>query len=181
MNAEVKVVGDEIEVAEKEPQPEINKDAEKLSEILDINILFGITGDGVRVPGKPGLYIPYTQPNKSGMIKMGRFMRDEFTWVKRERLIRMRGAVIFKGSWSEGSQDTITLAEAFDNLHEHYKGKPTGELLAGHQIEIMQIICPSYDPKKFKQYHAKKVIQFRYNILAGHQLHFRESIIYDWT
>lgn len=148
-----------FDVAVEEPQkkPPYKEGAVWLSESLNLNHLY-------RVKGHQGLFTPRRTPNKSGMIPMQGFMGTNQLIVKRTELEALGGAVIFKDSYTDKVQDTITLAEAFDNLQEHFDSKTTGDISILEKSSLKGIICPNYDWDKFKDYHAKKIIGW-YNII----------------
>jgi len=150
------VATQEAKVGEKAPKKApFRDDIEWLSETLNIDVMY-------RVRGRPGLYMPITKPNKSGLIRMIRFMSDEGCWVYNRVLEGLKGAVIY-----EMGGDTITLSEAFDNLQKHFDNKPSGELMMGVKEDLMNIICPGYDPDLFKGYHAKKIINWYNEIVSA--------------
>ena len=150
------VATQEAKVGEAEPKkPPFRDDIEWLSDTLNIDVMY-------RVRGRPGLYMPITKPNKSGLIRMIRFMSDEGCWVSAKALEGLANAVIYK---MDGS--TIALLEAFDNLQEHFDNKPSGELMMGVKEDLMNAICPGYDSDLFKGYHAKKIINWYNEIVLA--------------
>ena len=150
------VATQEAKVGEAEPKkPPFRDDIEWLSEVVEIDVLY-------RVKGYRGLFMPSTKPNKSGLIRMIRFMSDEGCWVHNRALEGLKGAVIYR----EGG-DTITLLEAFDNLQAHFDNKPSGELMMGVKEDLMNAICPGYDSDLFKGYHAKKIINWYNEIVLA--------------
>ena len=135
----------EPEIKKKEPFAE---GVEWISESVDLNTIF-------RVKGKSGIWVPITRPNRGGMLGMRRWMTDETITTHKSNLQTMNGAVIFK---KKGK--TITILEAFDNLQKHFNNNITGEIHTEDQEKIMEIICPKYDPRKFRDYHAKRIIEW---------------------
>ena len=145
------LITEETQVKETKKEP-LKEGVEWISECIDLKQLFGIKG-------RPGLYIPATRPNRSGLVRMQRLLSMEAYTVNQILLQALDGTVIFKDDMS-----TIGLAEAFDNLQKHCNN----ELHSGN-IDglIMHVICPDYDIDKFKLYHAKKVIQWYNEIVQA--------------
>lgn len=142
-------------------KPPYKEGQEWLSETIDTNILF-------RVKGKQGLYTPRTNPNKSNILKMVRFMDDETHWVKTNILEQIGGAVIYKAP-KDGKvhTETITLSDAFDNLQEYLDSQPVPEIYFTHQRGIMHFICPGYDEEQFLPRHATKVMKWYNEIITA--------------
>lgn len=149
---------EEIKAAEavkKPKKPPYAKGIDWLSESIDINVLY-------RIKGKQGLFMPITKPNKSNLIRMIRFMKDEAYTVNKSMLGGLGGAVIYK---SNGK--TITLLDAFDNLQKHFKNKSTGDIDPLDKRKTMDVICPGYHPDRFKDHHAKKIVMWYNEIITA--------------
>lgn len=138
----------------KPKKPPYAKGIDWLSESININILY-------RIKGKQGLFMLITKPNKSNLVRMIRFMKDEPYTVNKHHLVGLGRAIIYKAN-----RETITLSEAFDNLQKHFKNQPTGELTLWDRQDIMEVICPDYG-SEFKDYHAKKIIMWYNEIITA--------------
>ena len=117
-----------------------------------------------RVKGKQGIFMPAIKSNKSGLIRMIRFMSDEAYTVKTTSLEGLRGKIIYKVG------GTITLLEAFDNLQKEFNNQPTEDISWNFSLgeeSIMDIICLDYDAFRFKDYHAKKIIKWYDEIVSA--------------
>lgn len=144
------------EIKEAEPKkPPYAKGIDWLSESIDINVLY-------RIKGKQGLFMPITKSNKSNLVRMIRFMKDEAYMVNKYHLVGLGGAIIYKAN-----NETITLLDAFDNLQKHFKNQSTGDIDVLDKHDIMDIICPDYHTEKFKDYHAKKIIMWYNEIISA--------------
>ena len=126
-----------------------------LSESIDTNVMY-------RIKGRQGLFMPITKPNKAGLVRMLRFMSEEVYTVNKSLLSGLGGAIIYK---SNG--ETITLLDAFDNLQKYFKNKSTGDIDPLDKHKIMDIICPNYDPDRFRDYHAKKIVMWYNEIITA--------------
>jgi len=130
-----------------------------LSESIDIDSMY-------RVKGRPGLFIPITKPNKSGLVRMERFM-SRYTTIETHTvhistLQGLKGVVVYKRTG-----ETITLLEAFDNLQKEFKNQSAGNIDVWDKNNMMEVICPHYHPDKFKDYHAKKIIMWYNEIVSA--------------
>jgi len=126
---------------------------EVLSKVLDIDSM-------ARVHGMSGIYTTRTI-NSGQMILVTRFMTDESKPIAKHRIESLGDKMI----WSENG--VIKITEAFDNLQKHCKNKKTPDELTTEQLEFMMgIICPGYDPEKFKFYHAVKIIGWYNEIIT---------------
>lgn len=161
---EEKEIEKDVAVSTGEPKPPYKEGQEWLSEIIDTSTMY-------RVKGWQGLYTPRTLPSKSGIVKMVRFMSDETHWVSKKELQGLASAVIYKTILTDANgkkiRVAITLSEALDNLQEHFDSQPTGELSTAQKQDIMEIICPDYDETAFKDYHAKKIVQWYNEIITA--------------
>ncbi|KKN24446.1 hypothetical protein LCGC14_0894710 [marine sediment metagenome] len=148
---------EEIKAAEtvKEPKKPYAKGIDWLSESINIDVMY-------RIKGKQGIFMPITKPNKSDLVRMIRFMKDEAYTVGKSSLLSLGGAKIKK---LDGA--TITLSEAFDNLQKHFKNQSTGDIDSWDKQDIMEVICPNYYPYEFKDYHAKKIIVWYNEIVTA--------------
>ena len=149
---------EEIKEAEAKKKPQKRpyaKGIDWLSESIDTNVMY-------RIKGKQGLFMPVTKPNKANLIRMIRFMKDEAYTVNKSLLNGLGGAVIYK---LDGK--TITLLDAFDNLQKHFKNKSTGDIDPLGKYKTMDVICPNYDPDKFRDYHARKIVIWYNEIITA--------------
>ena len=137
-----------MDIETKEKKPQFKEGIDWISKVVAIETMY-------RIKGKQGLFMPITKPNKSGLISMIRFMSTERYTVNKSLLEGLRGVVIYTNS-----NKTIALTEAFDNLQNHFDNQPTGELDASGKDALMDVVCPDYDKDRFKDYHAKKIIQW---------------------
>ncbi len=126
-----------------------------LSESINIDVMY-------RIKGRQGLFTPVSRPNKSNLVRMVRFMKDEAYTVDKSILSGLRGAIIYKING-----ETITLLNAFDNLQKHFKNQSTGDIDSLDKKKTMDIICPGYRPDKFKDYHAKKIVTWYNEIVTA--------------
>ena len=141
-----------LKVIKKKPYA---KGVDWLSESIDTNVMY-------RIKGRQGLFMPITKPNKSNLVRMVRFMKDEAYTVNKAMLNGLKGAKIYKTNG-----ETITLLDAFDNLQKHFKNKSTGDIDSLDKNKTMDIICPGYRPDKFKDYHAKKIVTWYNEIVTA--------------
>lgn len=142
------------EPVKKEKKPYANG-IDWLSESIEIDVMY-------RIRGKQGIFMPVTRLNKGGLVRMVRFMLTEAYTVNKSKLSGLGGAIIYK---SNG--ETITLLDAFDNLQKHFKNQSTGDIDLFDKQDIMDVICPNYHPRKFKDYHAKKVVMWYNEIISA--------------
>ena len=141
-------------IEEEQEKPPFKIDGVQwLSETIEMNMLF-------RIKGKQGIFTPLINPNKAGMIRMERFMSTEAYTVHRLTLKALSGLVIYGDNG-----DTIALPEAFDNLREFFDN----EIISGgwDNPEMLLIICPNYDKDRFKNHHAKKIINWYNEIITA--------------
>lgn len=136
-------------------KPPYAEGIEWLSKSIDIEVMY-------RIKGKQGIFMPVSKPNKSGMIRMVRFMLDEAYTVNKFYLQGLSGSVIYKDNG-----ETISLLDAFDNLQKHFKNQSTGDLHLESKEDIMRIICPGFDENRFKDYHAKKIVTWYNEIISA--------------
>lgn len=149
---------EEIETLEKvtkTKKPLFKEGIEWLSEIIQTEVLY-------RIKGKQGLFTPVTKPNKGNLLRMVRFMSNEAYTVNKSLLEGLGSVAIY----TEHGKD-ITLSDAFDNLQKHFDNQPTGEIKTENKHLLMEIICPDYDHDRFKDYHAKKIIQWYNEIITA--------------
>ena len=148
-------------------KPPYAEGIEWLSENIDIEVMY-------RIKGKQGIFMPVSKPNKSGMIRMVRFMLDEAYTVNKFYLQGLSGSVIYKDNG-----ETSSLLDSFDNLQKHFKNQSTycKDLetstvekqmeLIGDKEDIMNVVCPDYDPYRFKDYHVLKIIKWYNEIISA--------------
>jgi len=153
-------LGPKVKKVEKKPEKKPYAEGiDWLSESIDIDVLF-------RVKGRQGIFTPTTKPNKSGLVRMQRFMSGftliEAYTVHSSILQGLGGVVIYKEN-----NETITLSEAFDNLQLQFKNQSTGDIDSWDKEDIMAIICPGYHVDKFRDYHAKKIIMWYNEIVSA--------------
>lgn len=146
---------EKAEAVKKPKKKPYAKGIDWLSESIDTNVLY-------RIKGRQGLFIPITKPNKSDLVRMVRFMKDEAYTVNKSLLSRLGKAVLYKCNG-----ETITLLDAFDNLQKHFKNKSTGDIDPLDKYDTMDIICPNYNSDKFKDYHAKKIVMWYNEIITA--------------
>jgi hypothetical protein len=138
----------------KKKKPPFKKDIEWLSDTINIASMYEIRG-------LQGLFMPKTETNKSGLVRMQPLSLGDAYTVNEKTLDPLATKVIYK---SNGK--AIILAEALDNLQKQFDNKPTGELDDG-TIDILKgAICPGYHPLKFKRHHAKKIISWYNEIIT---------------
>lgn len=104
-----------------------------------------------RVKGHKRLYFPITKPQKNGVLILQEFLREHRVTIHIREIQRLGGTVFFLNTG-----ETIELPAVFDNLYT----KSIDELLPLTIPKLMDVMVPDYDPDRFKEYHAKKVIEW---------------------
>ena len=136
----------EVEATKKPKRRPYAKGIDWLSESIDTNVMY-------RMKGRHGIFMPISKRNKSDLIRMARFMADEAYTVNKSLLEGLGGAIIYK---KDGK--SISLSEAFDNLQKYFKNQKSGNIDLLDKADIMIVICPGYDPDRFRDYHARKIV-----------------------
>ncbi len=138
---------------------------EEEKEILEIGF-----GDEInfyelfRVKSKKGLYCLNSKVNQAGMVNMMGFldMSKKFT-VHNSNLICL-GQLVFN---TYAGNDDININQVFNNLFDKF-----GEA----EVKEYQLadLVPNYDEDKFKDYHAKQVVEW-YNEIVSKLKIFKED------
>lgn len=153
-NSEKEIIDSPIQIAEPTivPSAEDVKRAIRertFGESINFNSLY-------RVKGRRFLWMPLMgKAMKNGMIGMIELGVDNPISVHKDDCECLADFVFYK---TDGSK--IRMAQVFDNLEkvslEELKGK--------NDLELMQIMCPDYNPDLFKPYHGEKVISWYFEI-----------------
>lgn len=139
---------------EKEQAPEVveNIDAEEDEPLFGKAIAFNTI---FRLKGKKGLWYPITSPNKAKMVGFRELLGTATATVNLKNCQCLNDFVIYK---NDGS--TIKLSDAFDNLVWLGKSLAVNDIKSVPNDQLMTAICPDYDADRFKDYHAKKIVDW---------------------
>ena len=123
-----------------------------------------------RIKGAPGLWVPNSVPNANKILQAKRYLRVQTCTVHLSKMQQLTNALIYD---NEGG--AVPLPWALDNLQEHFKSETTGDLKVEDKEKLMEIICPNYDKKHFKDYHAMKIIKWYNEIIYSLNEHKKDA------
>jgi hypothetical protein len=131
------------------------KNKEVWCDSIDFNQLY-------RIKGKQGVWTPFTQVNKSGMILMGEWLSKDCdsAWVNRMKLECLSSFIFYRLA-----SPALRISDVFRNINKNYNKIKSEEF----DNSILEILVPNYDPNEFKLHHAKKVIKWYECIHAKYQ------------
>ena len=108
-----------------------------------------------RVKGMKGIYTIGSKLNKSGMIKMNRFLSEKESVIIKHSNIAPLSSIVY---YTEMGFNNLRINDVFDNLVDFYgseEWKKDNKL-----VPELSDFVPNYDPKMFKEHQALKVMVY---------------------